>query len=229
MERRKSPVEVAYPVPPEFVACIQAWQTDAVTILMEYLWQGILALTSELSIDLAEDLENLERGLNQLLPQRVRDVMSDKAPFYFEHHPFEDEGRSARPAVPKAPDFAFILRANPRASLPVEAKVLESDTAVTEYVNEINGNCLECRYAPFSSHGAMLGYLRRGSVDKVIESIGEVLNCKLALSPALSACKHHTSEHKRTSVRCSGYPRDFTCHHLIAVFVASQKPGQERH
>jgi hypothetical protein len=204
-------------VPDDFVRSIQEWRENAITVLMGYLWEGTRSFNQEMRIDLTQDLENLERGLNQFLAQRVRDAMTDRPPFYFEHHPFEDEGRSMPPAAPKAPDFAFILRANPRASLAIEAKVLDTDNAVAQYVKEITDNFLKCRYAPFSSHGAMLGYLRSGRVDTALKSVETALTCTLVLSPALKHWKHHTSQHKRKSKNCRGCPAEFTCHHLIVL------------
>ena len=215
--RRLSPIEAAYPLPDDFVTSIQTWRQDAITVLMGYVWEGTRSFANELRIDLTQDLENLERGLNQFIAQRIRDAMTDRPPFYLEHHPFEDQGRSNPPAVPKAPDLAFFLRANPRASLPIEAKVLDTDEAVAEYVGEINNNFLECRYAPFSSHGAMLGYLRKGKVDTAIKSVATALTCTLVLLPALKQWNHHTSEHQRKSKNCRGFPTDFTCHHLIVL------------
>ncbi|MEX2285792.1 MAG: hypothetical protein WD648_01805 [Planctomycetaceae bacterium] len=215
--RRLSPIEAAYPVPDDFAASIQSWREDAITVLMGYVWEGTKCFAQELRIDLTQDLENLERGLNQFIAQRIRDAMTDRPPFYFEHHPFEDQGRSKPSAAPKAPDLAFFLRANPRASLPIEAKVLNTDKAVAEYVKEITDNFLECRYAPFSSHGAMLGYLRSGNVDTALKSVATALTCTLVLLPALKKWSHHMSQHQRRSENCRGFPTDFTCHHLIVL------------
>lgn len=215
MIRRPSPLEVAYPLPRDFVTSIQAWRQDAIAVLMGYVWAGTRNLIETLPIDFKQDMEHLERGLNQVLAQCIRDAITDRAPFFVEHHPFEDQGRDPRGGQPKAPDLAFYLRANLRASLPIEAKVLETDGAVADYVKEINENFLECRYAPYSSHGAMLGYLRKGTVDKALKSIQSSMKCTLVLLEALEQWKHHTSRHNRVSASCQGCPPDFTCHHMI--------------
>jgi hypothetical protein len=219
--RRLSPREAAYPLPPDFVDSIVAWREDAIALLMGYVWLGTEALVAELQIDLSQDYENFERDLNEMVAERIRDQMSERPPFYLEHHPFENENRSSPPAVPKAPDLAFILRANPRASLPIEAKVLDSDGAVAEYVKEITDNFLECRYAPFSSHGGMLGYLRSGTVANALVSIQGALKCTLVAVPALARWQHHTSAHRRVSRKCDGHPLDFVCHHLIVLLRQS--------
>jgi hypothetical protein len=78
MRRRTlSPIEAAYPVPDDFVTSIQMWREDAIAILMGYVWEGTKSFAQELRIDLTQDLENLERGLNQFIAQRVRDAMTD--------------------------------------------------------------------------------------------------------------------------------------------------------
>lgn len=215
MIRRPSPLEAAFPVPGDFVTSIQTWREDAIALLMGYVWAGTEKLKETLPIDLTQDMEHLERGLNQVLAQCIDDAMTDRPPFRIVHHPFEDEGRDPGGGQPKAPDLAFYLRENPRASLPIEAKVLDSDGAVADYVKEINENFMECRYAPFSSHGAMLGYLRKGTVDKARQSIQAAIGCTLVLLEALEQWKHHTSKHNRISAKCQGCPAEFTCHHMI--------------
>lgn len=217
MIRRPSPIEAGFPLPGDFVSSIASWRQDAISVLMQYVWTGTKNLTDKLRIDLTQDMEHLERGLNQVLAQCIRDAMTDQPPFFLEHHPFEDEGRDPGGGQPKAPDLAFILRANLRASLPIEAKVLDTDGAVADYVQEISENFLQCRYAPFSSHGAMLGYLRKGTVDNALQSIEASIGCTLVLLEALDQWKHHTSTHNRVSAKCNGCPRRFVCHHMILL------------
>ena len=217
MMRRPSPLEAAFPLPGDFVTSIQSWREDAISTMMGYVWAGTRSFADNLRIDLTQDMEHLERGLNQFLAQKIRDAMTDRPPFFLEHHPFEDQGRDPGGGQPKAPDFAFILRANPRATLPIEAKVLDTDGAVAEYVKEITDNFLECRYAPFSSHGAMLGYLRKGTVDNALKSVEKSMGCTLVVLQALEQWKHHTSQHIRVSTNCQGCPADFTCHHMILL------------
>ena len=61
---------------------------------------------------------------------------------------------------------------------PLEAQVLKTDGAVSEYIKEINDNFMTCRYAPFSSEGGMLGYLLSGNPDKAFTNIAKKLPCK---------------------------------------------------
>jgi len=217
MPKRLTPIQANYPVPDDFVALVRRWRSDALDILFGYVWRGFDKLLLEDEFDLSQAEENLERSITQLVCQRIRDVMEGKPPFYLEHHWFEDETREAAPAAPPAPDLAFILRANPRATLPLEAKVLRTDGRVAEYVRDINANFLECRYAPFSSQGGMLGYLLRGLPSRALDKIATQLGCELVPHAAFPERDHRCSHHRRTGEACSDVPRDFTRHHLIIV------------
>jgi hypothetical protein len=211
--RNRTPVQSAYSLPGDFVEMVRAWREDAIEVIFGYVWKGFDELLSRHKF--ARTKENLERGVTQLACQYIRDAMDGKPPFYLEHHPFEDETRKPAPASPPAPDLAFILRGNPRAMLPLEAKILPTDRAVADYVREVRDNFLECRYAPFSSHGGVLGYLVQGSPALALESIALALDCELRPHPRFSKRNHRCSKHERTSERCRKAPRSFTCHHLV--------------
>jgi hypothetical protein len=218
MPRGLTPIQANYPIPDDFVAMVKRWRGHAIDILFGYVWSGFDRLLEEEQFDLSQAEENLERGITQLVAQRIRDGMESKSPFYLEHHPFEDETRVAPPAAPPAPDLAFVLRANPRATLPLEAKVLATDGRVAEYVAEITDNFLKCRYAPFSSQGGMLAYLLSGLPSRALENIATKLGCEVFPHQAFPERHHACSRHQRTAEACKHAPRDFTCHHLIVLF-----------
>jgi hypothetical protein len=88
MIRRPSPLEAGFPLPGDFITSIEPWRQDAISALMRYVWTGTKNLTDTLRIDLTQDMEHLERGLNQVLAQCIRDAMTDQPPFFLEHHPF---------------------------------------------------------------------------------------------------------------------------------------------
>jgi hypothetical protein len=98
---------------------------------------------------------------------------------------------------------------------PLEAKVLRSDRDVGRYVNEITGNFLTCRYAPFSGEGAMLGYLLAGASADVLENIAFKTPCILDDHPELASYNHKTSDHVRLVPADKPYPINFRCHHMI--------------
>jgi hypothetical protein len=223
MRRGLTPVQANYPIPQDFVALVQVWKSDALDRLFGYVWQGFDTLRADSEFDLSDADENLERGITQLVCQPIRDVMEADSPFYLEHHPFEDETREPAPAAPPAPDLAFILRGNPRASLPLEAKVLRTDGAVAEYVREVTENFLQCRYAPFSSQGGMLGYLLAGVPSSALRAIARQLGCVLTPHTKFVDRDHACSRHQRKGRFCAKASREFTCHHLIILF----SPGRD--
>lgn len=225
MHRGITPVQANYPIPADFVALVRAWRADAIDHLFDCVWQGFDKLFAEHRFDLSEATENLERGITQLVAQSIREVLGPTPPCFLEHHPFEDEARQEAPAAPPAPDLAFILRANPRAMLPLEAKLLRTDGAVAEYVREVKENFLRCRYAPFSSQGGMLGYLLSGVPTRAFASIEKGLGCKLTRHRAFPEREHACSNHVRSGKHCRQAPGDFTCHHLIVVFGNGASPS----
>ena len=54
-------------------------------------------------------------------------------------------------------------------------KFCADDEAVGPYVAEINDNFITCRYATFSSEGAMLGYLLHGEPERTFAAIATSL------------------------------------------------------
>ena len=103
---------------------------------------------------------------------------------------------------------------------PLEAKVLKTDGAVSEYIKEINDNFMTCRYAPFSSEGGMLGYLLSGNPDKAFTNIAKKLPCTLNDHPDFPNRDHKTSDHQRVIPPEKSYPAEFRCHHLLLKIIA---------
>jgi hypothetical protein len=166
----------------------------------------------------AIDKEDLERSLTQLLEIRIRRAMSGDEPFYIQHAPLEHETKKRPPAQPPQYDLAFVLCADERVMWPLEAKKLKTDGAVADYVADIRNQFLRCRYAPFSSEGAMLGYLLCGSPAVVFSNISAKVPCLLYDHPAFPDRPHKFSCHARQVEGAKPYPREFRCHHLILEF-----------
>jgi hypothetical protein len=93
--------------------------------------------------------------------------------------------------------------------------VLRSDTSVSEYVNEITSNFLTCQYAPFSSEGAMLGYLLQGNPAKAFKNIAISVPCTLLDHLDFIERDHKISDHQRVVPEDKTYPDKFRCHHLL--------------
>jgi hypothetical protein len=159
----------------------------------------------------------------QLLERRVQRAMSGDEPFYVQHGPYERETMKAPPAQPPQYDIAFVLNADERIMWPLEAKVIETASAVSEYVDDIRRQFLTCRYAPFCGEGAMMGYLLSGTTDDAFSSIEQKVPCKLESHSKFRARAHRISRHTRTVPSGKSYPADFLCHHLMFEFLDLQR------
>ena len=163
-------------ISPDFVALANRWYSDASVIILTLIWEGYDRLLADLgSAGINES--DLERSISQSLEWRIRIGMSGDEPFEIQHGPFERETMLGHGAQPPAYDLAFFLRADERIMWPLEAKVLETDGRVGEYVNDLRNEFLTCRYAPFSSEAAMVGYLLSGSPDQVFRNLEEKIPC----------------------------------------------------
>jgi hypothetical protein len=214
---RSTPTEARFPNISEFAALAQSWAADANQRLLGYVWAGYDLLRAEVlqQIDCRKDDRDLERCITQLLEPRIRKVMPADAPFYIQHGPYEDETAVSAQAQPPQYDLAFVLFHNPRVMWPLEAKILRTPGAVAPYVKEVGSNFLTCRYSPFSSEAAMLGYLVAGSPKVALTRIQISLGTKLKRHPPFTNRQHATSDHSRSVPASKTYPREFRCHHMI--------------
>jgi len=181
------------------------------------VWKGYDAFRGEVlsGVGSSQADEDLERNITQLLEPKIHEQMSGYEPFYVQHEPYERETRVAPPAQPPKYDIAFVLRCNPRVMWPLEAKVLKTDGSVGKYVNEVKKNFLTCRYSPFSSEAAMLGYLLSGYCETAFNNIAEKGAWELAAHAHFPDREHRTSDHKREVPEGKLYPVEFRCHHLL--------------
>jgi hypothetical protein len=216
---RKAPSESAFSDRYEFVELAKNWRPDAITVLLNLIWQGYDLYQSDVlsKIDLSQADDQLERDITQSLSVYIERAKTGFEPFYIRSEWFEMEMREPAPARPKQYDLAFVWSNPPNVRIvwPVEAKVLRSDGSVTEYVNEITDNYLTCRYAPFSSEAGMLGYLLKGMPEKAFSNIAAAIPCDLSDHPDFSRRNHKTSDHDRTIPEGKTYPAKFRCHHLL--------------
>lgn len=228
--RRRTLSEVAWPASQWFAALANEWAADATARMLGWVWDAYERLIADLgtSIDAARDAADLERDITQLLEPRVRDAMPDLVPFYIQHGVFERESRQAPPAQPPCYDLAFVAYANPRLTWPLEAKVLKHDSDLSRYVADVNDQFLTCRYAPFSSEGAMLGYLLGGDTAVALDSIQDALRTTLETYMPQSSRPHRLSHHQRVVPAGKDYPRHFDCHHLMMKFAANDSNGGQR-
>lgn len=205
----------------DFVELAKAWNPDAIKILLNFVWEGYDLLVSEVlsQINSDEAKEQKERSITQSLERRIRKNMTGDEPFDVQHEVYEWE--SYQKVRPPQYDIAFYLISDGMIMWPLEAKVLETDGAVGDYIKEINDNFMTCRYSPFSSEGGMLGYLLSGDPDKAFTNIAKKVPCTLNDHPDFPDRDHKTSDHQRIVPPEKSYPIDFRCHHLLFKIIAT--------
>lgn len=179
------------------------------------IWRGYEQMRSDKPF---VDGQDLERSITQLLAPRIDCAMSGDEPFYVQHGPFERETMQPPPAQPPQYDIAFVLRKEERIMWPMEAKVLETSGAVSEYIKDIREQFLTCRYAPFTGEGTMLGYLLSGIESDAFQNIARKAPCKLETHPAFPSRPQRLSRHTRNIPSGKAYPSKLCCHHLMLGF-----------
>lgn len=220
--RRVTFSESRWPDTPEFSTVALQWNTHAIKVLLDYVWQGYdrLAATALYKVDWSTALDDVERDITQNLESHIQDAMSGLEPFRVQHGPYERESRDSPPAQPPQYDIAFVLRANPRVMWPLEAKVLRTDQELADYVARGCDRFFTCYYAPFSSGAAMLGYLFSGRPESLLMRVAERLNCPLTPHPDFLDRPHQVSKHTRNVPPGKSYPTHFSCHHLVMPLKA---------
>jgi hypothetical protein len=222
LNRGKTIPEVRWKDTPDFVELAKEWKPDAITILLNFVWEGYDLLVSEVlsQINCDGTEEQLERSITQSLERRIHKKMTDCHFFCVQHEVYEFETSKSAQAQPPQYDIAFILYENDRIMWPLEAKVLKTDGALGDYIKEINENFITCRYAPFSSQGGMLGYLFSGDSNKAFTNIATKVPCTLNDHPDFLTRDHKTSDHQRVVPPGKSYPAEFRCHHLLLKIIA---------
>ncbi|HEY3847439.1 MAG TPA: hypothetical protein VGL95_10030 [Acetobacteraceae bacterium] len=185
--------------------------------MLEAVWDGYDEMSAELlaRIDLRLADAQLEVELTKHLSRGVRRHWSSFAALEFEHSWTESATRAGAGATPPTYDMAFLIRANPRSAWPLEAKVLRRPGDVGEYVRDLRNEFLTCRYAPFSSGGAMVGYLIEGDPSDCLAAIQRRLRTPLESFELKPARPHRRSTHTRVPHPGLSSPLGFCCHHLI--------------
>jgi hypothetical protein len=220
MKRRLTPVQVNYPVPDDFVTLARQWRSDAIDILLQYIWKGFDRLRGE-DFDVTDSDENLEDEITFAAHCRIQDTMPRLSPFCLVHQPRERERRRKKGQMPTS-DIGFRLHGgNIRSHFTVEAKVIRTEGAVSRYVNEVRDNLLTGRYSTFSSEAVMLGYLLSGSPDVTFDEIAASLDSELKMHPKFPSRNQRYSDHNRTAENAS--ISRFRCHHLLILFAMVAK------
>lgn len=203
------------PVDPAFVSQACAWLRSPSHSVLKFVWLGYEQMCRDQP---AIDGRDLERSITQLLEPRIRTAMTGYEPFYIQHGAFEHETMAAQPAQPPQYDLAFVWRADERVMWPLEAKVMATPNTIAPYAADVTGEFLTCRYAPFTSSGAMLGYLLTGTTSAAFEQIAAKMDIQLLATDASAARAECVSQHRRAVPRGKSYPIAFDCYHLMLDF-----------
>jgi len=203
------------PVDPAFVAQACAWLKSPSQNVLRFVWSGYDQMVRDQP---AVDGRDLERSITQLLEPRVRAAMTGYEPFYVQHGVFEHETMAAPPAQPPQYDLAFVWRTDERVMWPLEAKVMTTPKTIAPYAADVAGEFLTCRYAPFTSSGAMLGYLLSGRTTATFAQIAKKMNIQLFATAASSERAERVSQHRRVVPAGKSYSSLFDCYHLLLEF-----------
>lgn len=188
--------------------------------LLQFVWEAYDLMLAQRPVI---DGRDLERSITQLLVPRINELLTGDEPFFVLHGPFERETMAAPPAQPPAYDLAFVLRADERVMWPLEAKVLETPGRTTKYERDLREEFLTCRYAPFSSSGAMLGYLLSGATTDVFANLAQNLNCALEVRSVFAGRPMRVSRHQREVPTGKSYSTWFECYHLILEYHGQRR------
>jgi hypothetical protein len=207
------------PVEAQFIA--RTWTPHLVQQMVSAVWAGYNDLQEEIlsHIDWEQRFENLERGLTEQLERCIGRRLDANLVVYIGHSQGEEETRASAKAQPPTYDLAFILHADMRLRWPLEAKVLQSDantiTNLGDYIKTFQERLMSCQYAPFSSSGAMLGYLKSGDANTALDRLALRLPAIMTAHPAFPTRAHRTSDHTREVAPEKPYPAQFQCHHMM--------------
>ena len=204
----------------DFISLANSWCQNQSAILIDFIWKAYDQMGKD---NPHINTKDLERSITQLIEPRIRNVMTGDEPFYIQHGPYERETMKQPPAQPPQYDLAFILNVDERIMWPIEAKVIETPNNVYQYVNDIRNEFLQCRYSPFSSEGAMLGYLLSGSPTDAFGNISKAVHCVLVDHPSFPSRPQKLSHHRRIIPDKKPYPINFCCHHLMLSFIGLKR------
>jgi hypothetical protein len=207
---------------PEFSAIADVWPAHVVKQMLTLVWDAfdrMKAMPNFRQLDFAAGYAQLERSLTDLHMDEItllwRENASKFESFIPKHEAWEWQAITRRSARPPSCDLGFVLLSNRRIRWAVEAKVLESPTAIADYLADLQ-KYLDGRSAPFATESALGAYLVSGASDEVFTAIAQRLNCELKPRKDFPLRPHRCSEHKRSVEQpVAGMPAIFICHHLV--------------
>jgi hypothetical protein len=223
---RLSPIQANYPVPIDFIIVARRLHADAIEVMLGFVWGGYDRLLKDDGFAVSVNDAHLEDEITQALYCRIQDFMRAFDPFsaFVIMHQWPEGEQAKHTGRQPQCDLAFrMIDGNVRSHFTIEAKVIPTDGAVSEYCHEITGNLLTGRYSTYSSEAAMLGYLLSGRPDSTFNAIAKRLNCEMFCVAAFKTRQHRYSNHQRKGLSGDGQTTSFRCHHLILEFPPSRQ------
>jgi hypothetical protein len=207
---------------PEFRAIADVWPAHVVKRMLTLVWEGFDRLKAHVDfkkLDFTRAYAQLERSLTDLHMDEITLLWHETGDsfesFIPKHEPWEWQGLNSRSSRPHSCDLGFVLRSNRRIRWAVEAKVLQSSTAIADYLADLE-KFLDGRSAPFSTESALAAYLISGVPEEVFSAIAAKLHCELKRGEDFPSRPHRCSHHERSSEKLSKLmPTAFICHHLV--------------
>lgn len=211
---------------PEFREIKDVWPPHVVNQILRLVWEGfdrMKALPNFDRLDFSKEYAQLERSLTGLHMEEITKLWGEQTSsfesFQPKHEPWEFETLKSRSARPPSCDLGFILLSNRRFRWAVEAKVLQTATAVAEYLDDLD-KYLAGQIAPLSMQGALAAYLVEGDPDEFFGTVAAKCKCDLTPSPDFRSRPHRCSTHERGRRKLTyGMPTVFICHHLALALT----------
>jgi hypothetical protein len=217
--------EQAWPDDPAFNELALRWAQSASGQILDWVWRAFDALRAGpmARVDFSEPLEQLERDLTDLHFMEIQRLWANEtgglATFSPNHEIPEFESRHSAQAQPPAYDLGFALYANPRMVWPIEAKVVRTPSAISEYLKDVRNKFLAGVAAPFIGQAAMIAYLLTGTAQEMFANLEIELPQTLLHPPAFAARDHRTSFHARGTSPFERELPDLLLHHLVMACI----------
>lgn len=226
MSRRKSLGEILWPDDRVSRRLAVEWAESIVEQALELVWRGFDQVAAKELKDhpdlVAGDPEQLEREMTQWHSLELTKVWAQTTNGYASftpiHEPHELETRKGGEAMPPSNDIGFIHCDNKRWKLPVEAKLLPSGKALSEYVKDVTVKYVGGIAAPLVGECGMVGYLLRGTSEEVFDGLSTALGQKLLAVDYFVERAHRTTMHARRTA-----PR-LRVHHMVMSCTAMEEP-----
>ncbi|WP_426732551.1 hypothetical protein [Myxococcus faecalis] len=224
MSRRKTLGEIKWPDDATSRRLAISWANSIVEQALKLVWQGFDIVYMDNLKD-APDLveahpEQLERELTQwhyIAIERAHRTTTDGfQSFYPIHEPHEFLSRKGGNAMPPSYDIGFIHTTNMSWILPVEAKLLWSSEALSEYLKDVNEKYATGVAAPQVGECGMIGYLLKGTVDNVFAGLTAQLGQALEPMVSFEGRAHRTTTHQRLKAPA------LRVHHMVMSCVSPQ-------